>query len=101
MQHVLFYIEDGRAQEQAAQKVMESPSGDIQTPPGHIPVSPAPDDPTLAGGLDWMISRGPSNPNNSVKKNETKQPPHNYADIRGTHKDHCWLGIASQTGYLC
>ncbi|RMB93973.1 hypothetical protein DUI87_29559 [Hirundo rustica rustica] len=41
-------------------EVVESPSGDIPNPPGCIPVSPAPGDPALAGGLDWMISRGPS-----------------------------------------
>ncbi|TRZ23741.1 hypothetical protein HGM15179_003361 [Zosterops borbonicus] len=33
---------------------------DIQNnPPGHIPVQPAPGDPTLAGGLDEMIFRNP------------------------------------------
>lgn len=71
---------------------------DIRTPPGDIPVSPAPGDPALAGALDWMVSRGPSNPNNSVKKNKTKQTPQNYSDIGGTHKHDYWLGIASQTG---
>lgn len=49
-------------------KVIELTSGAIQTPPGDIPVSPAPHDPALAEGLDWMVSRGPSNPNNSVEK---------------------------------
>ncbi|GAB0180435.1 mitochondrial enolase superfamily member 1 [Grus japonensis] len=44
-------------------EVVESPSpGDIQTPPGHDPVQPALGDPALAGGLDWMISRGAFQP---------------------------------------
>lgn len=41
---------------------MESPSLDIPNPPGCIPLSPAPGDPSLAGGLDWVIPRGPSQP---------------------------------------
>ena len=37
-------------------------SGDIQDPPGHGPVQPAVGDPALAGGLDWVIHRGPFRP---------------------------------------
>ena len=37
-------------------------SGDIQDPPGHGPVQPAPRDPALAGGLDQAIHRGPFQP---------------------------------------
>lgn len=37
-------------------------SGDIPNAPGPVPVSPALDDPALAGGLDWMISGGPFQP---------------------------------------
>jgi len=34
-------------------------SGDIQDPPGRGPVQPALGDPASAGGLDWVIPRGP------------------------------------------
>ena len=48
---------------QAAQRVCGvSFSGDIQDPPGQGPVQPALGDPALAGGLDWVIPRGPFQP---------------------------------------
>ena len=37
-------------------------SGDIQTQPGRGPVQPALGDPASAGGLDWVIPRGPFQP---------------------------------------
>jgi len=37
-------------------------SGDIQDPPGQGPAQPAVGDPASAGGLDWMIPRGPFQP---------------------------------------
>ncbi|KAJ7417875.1 hypothetical protein BTVI_31140 [Pitangus sulphuratus] len=48
----LLYIEEGRVLEQAAHRGHGvSLSGDIQNPPGHIPVSPAPGDSAFAGGI--------------------------------------------------
>ncbi|PKU43163.1 hypothetical protein llap_6525 [Limosa lapponica baueri] len=42
---------------------VESPSlGDTQNPPGCIPVQPASGEPALAGGVDYIISRGPFQP---------------------------------------
>ncbi|PKU44304.1 hypothetical protein llap_5391 [Limosa lapponica baueri] len=47
----LLYFEGGRALEEAAQGGGGiSFSGDIQTPPGHVPVQPALGGPALAGG---------------------------------------------------
>ena len=37
-------------------------SGDIQDPPGQGPLQPTVGDPALAGGLDWVIHRGPFQP---------------------------------------
>jgi len=37
-------------------------SGDIQDPPGQGPLRPAVGDPASAGGLDWVIHRGPFQP---------------------------------------
>lgn len=34
----------------------------FKNPPGHVPVSPDPGDPILAGGLGQMISKGPFQP---------------------------------------
>ena len=49
----LFYFEDDRALEQAAQRVCGfSCSGDTQNPPGHSSVQPALGEPALAKGLD-------------------------------------------------
>jgi len=56
----LLHSEDDGALEQAAQRGWGILfSGDIQNLPGRGPVQPAVDDPALAGGLDWMIPRGP------------------------------------------
>jgi len=55
--------EGDRALEQGAQGGGGfSFSGDIQDLPGQGPVQPAVGDPVLAGGLDWMIHRGPFQP---------------------------------------
>jgi len=49
----LLHSEGDGALEQAAQRGCEvSFSGDIQDPPGQVPVQPAVGDPALAGGLD-------------------------------------------------
>lgn len=39
-----------------------SHSGDIPNPPGRVSAAPAPGDRALAGGLDGIFSRGPSQP---------------------------------------
>ncbi|XP_059695551.1 small ribosomal subunit protein uS9m isoform X1 [Haemorhous mexicanus] len=39
---------------------------DLPKPPGSIPVFPAPGDLALAGGVDWVIPKVPSNPDNAV-----------------------------------
>jgi len=52
-----------RALEQVAQgHCGVSFSGDIQNPRGRGPVQPALREPALAGGLDWVIPRGPFQP---------------------------------------
>ena len=52
-----------KAVEQAAQQGCGvSFSGDTQNSPGCGPVQPALGDPALAGGLDWVIPRGPFQP---------------------------------------
>ncbi|PKU32536.1 hypothetical protein llap_17159 [Limosa lapponica baueri] len=51
LEEKLLSCEGGRALEQAAQRGCGvSFSGDIQTPPGFVPVQPALGDPALAGG---------------------------------------------------
>ena len=41
-------------------------SEDTQAPPGHGAVQPALGDPASAGGLDWVTTEVPSNPEYSV-----------------------------------
>ena len=59
----LLSCEGARAGAQAAQGGCGvSFPGDIQNPPGRVPVPPALGVPAQAGGLDRMISRGPFQP---------------------------------------
>ena len=43
-------------------EAVESPSLEIQDPPGQGPAQPAVGDPASAGGLDWVTHRGPFQP---------------------------------------
>jgi len=57
------HSEGDGALEQAAQGgCVLSFSGDIQDPPGQVPVQPAVGDPALAGGFDYMTHRVPFQP---------------------------------------
>lgn len=51
-----------------------SGSGDIQNPPGHLPVSPALGDPALAGAWMRWSPEMPSSPNNFVIQNVETDP---------------------------
>ena len=62
MKKNFLYCEYNKAVEQAVQRGGVSFPGDIQNPPGCIPVPPAVGVPAQAGGLDKMISRGPFQP---------------------------------------
>jgi len=63
----LLHCMSDRALEQAAQGGCGvSSSGDIQDPPGQGPVQPALGDLASAGGLDWVTTEVPSNPDHSV-----------------------------------
>ena len=53
---------DGALEQAAQGGCGVSFSGDIQDPPGQVPVQPAVGDPASAGGLDWMTHRGPFQP---------------------------------------
>lgn len=63
----LLYNEGGRALAQAVQGGCGvSLSGDIQNPPGLVPVSPAPGDTACPGGWTGCFPEVPSNPVDSM-----------------------------------
>jgi len=59
---LLHFEGDGALVQDAQRGCGFSFSGDTQDPPGQGPVQPAVGDPASAGGLDWMIHRGPIQP---------------------------------------